>query len=86
MSCDKCEKLKSAVDYTLRALQEQRQINRRWAISGKAAKNVERELEQSYNLARAEQRIHRATSHPERGYACTAEDVHIKIRKGRGRP
>lgn len=86
MPCEECKKLDDAVAYALRALQEQRHVNRQWGLGGKVAKSEEVRLEQAYNLATAERNLHKGACHPETGHKVVLRDIHVRIRKGRKRP
>jgi hypothetical protein len=68
MLCAECRKLQDEEENAMRALQEQGTVNRECNLHGKQAKKVERDLEKAYDLARAKNRLHKRTYHPEEGH------------------
>lgn len=75
MLCEECKRLDEATANALRSLQEQSHVNRQWGIRGKAAKQVEQDLERAYKRARAKANSHKATCPQIQGYRVTVKDL-----------
>lgn len=85
--CEECRRLREAEASAHRAWQEQRYVNVKLHVKNThSGRNAVKSLEQSYTLACAESRLHRAKCHAEEGHRATMEDVGIVLRKGRKGP